>query len=162
MAVKKLKLFEIVNPDGAGAIGNLKQCKNLKGSTTLKIRRALKPFVEEIKDYEELRNEKINELGVDDPSNPSKKMIHQSSPNFNKFVEEITEVLNSEVEITVKDPIDISVFETEAELSLSDTDFDILVHLGIITDGAEEEEVKAPAKTEEVKEEVITDVEAVE
>lgn len=143
--VKKFKVGTIV--DSADSINTLRGCKNLLGSEILQVRKVVKPFLSEIKNFEEIKNSKIEELGTPDPDKTDSISIRQGTPEFDKILSFVEELSNTEVEIDIKKPIDLNkLLSKEAVTGLSENDITVLEELGILYDS---EEVKE--KTEEVK-----------
>lgn len=141
--------------DSITLLGNT---KNISGSTILKIRKIVKVFIDELKIYEDLVNEKIKEFGVVDEST-GKTIVKTDSPHYKEVIDFINDLSNTEIEINVNcESIDIKEIIKIDPCPLSAYDLDNLISLKIIKD-EDEEDVKEKIEKTSDKKDISEDVE---
>lgn len=126
------------------AFDGLSETKGLSGKTTINRRKLLKPFYDEIESFEDLKNEKIKELGIDDGS--GKIVIKQNTKEYDSILNFINEISGTEVEIEVGTPINVEELMSATKCDLTDTDITNLIQFGILVEEVIESENKKSSK----------------
>lgn len=122
----------------------LSETKGLSGKTTIARRKLLKPFYDEIESYEDLKNEKIKELGTDDGS--GKVVIKPKSKEYDTIVKFINDMSTEQVEIEVGTPINVEELQSATRCELTDTEISNLIEFGILIEEVVEGEKKKSSK----------------
>lgn len=124
------------------AIMNFSETQGLSGKTTIARRKLLKPFIEEIDAVEDLKNDKIKELGKDDGSGSI--TIKPGTKEYDEIFNFINQISSVEVEIEVGTPINVDELQNATKCNLTNIEISTLIELGILTE--EKEEVKVSRK----------------
>jgi hypothetical protein len=95
-----------------------------QGANQLTARRIVRPFIQEIEDFNKTKNElikKYSEAGKITPDDPV----------YKKAVDEIEEMLNQEIEIEKKDPMKLTEL---INTGITNPEFDMLINIGLVVD----------------------------
>jgi hypothetical protein len=95
-----------------------------QGVNQLTARRNVRPFIQEIEDFNKTKNElikKYSDVGKIAPEDPIYKQV----------IEEIEEMLNQEIEIEKKDPMKLTEL---INTGITNPEFDMLINIGLVVD----------------------------
>lgn len=97
-----VKLSQLINPHFQSALNSLAS-QEVPMKTAYKFKSILKLVAEELKKYDELRNELLNKYGDKDPDGKlvvdEKNNVKFSEENLKLFGQKLTELLDAEVNI---------------------------------------------------------------
>lgn len=127
-----MKIGDLLNSKGA-----ILEIVNMKLPLSYSI--SLSRFAKEVEDievaYEETRTKRIKELGEEDGK--GNIIIQKDSENYHKFVKEVEEVLDEEVEFKIPS---IKVSQLDKDIKISAVSVSQLLDLGLLIDEVEIED----------------------